>query len=217
MERLNHYFRPAAGLLILLVGYALLMPSVGRHTQASTTGNPIVTVGNTSTNPVPITGTTTITGNVGIAGTPNVNVTNVPNVNISNTPNVMLAGTPTVNLGNGSAVNVSDGTVQIKAILDNLPNVVVESGLNPGTTQDYQFPRTVNTSTLIISTFNDVDVGLSVNPPNGVQYAVPLGRIRPATGPLVINFVQPVPIQHVTVHNPDIVIHATFAISALGN
>ncbi|SRR5712692_2421886 len=225
MNRLNCYFRPAAGLLLLVLGYAFLMPSIGRHTQASTTGNPIVTVGNTFTNPVPVVGSTTVSGTVSVSNTPNVNVTNVPNVSISNTPNVMLAGTPTVNLGAGSTVTVSGtptvslaggSTVQPDAILDNLPNVVEEPSLDLGASKDYSFSRTVKTSCLIINTANTISIRLGVNPPNGVPYDVPMGPVFGPSGPLVINFTQPVPLYRVTVRN-DSLVHATFLISAFGN
>ncbi len=220
-----------AGMALTIIALAICVTNF-RPASGQAMGGPLVTVANTGANPVPVVGSTTVSGTVSVSNTPNVSVTNTPNVNISNTPNVsitntpnvMLAGTPTVNLGNGSGgaptVGLADGsTVSPIAILDNVPNVVEEPGLDPGATQDYHFPRTVKTSTLIISTVNEVDVLLSVNPPSGVQYGVPLGRIHPAAGPLVINFVQPVPIEHMTVHNPGFpnVIHATFAISALGN
>jgi len=215
---------------MLAAGFAFFGLNLGHPAHASTSGNPIVTVGNTPANPVPVTGSVTgnITGTVAVSNTPSVSVTNNPNVTVSNVPSVTLTGNPTVNLGNSPTVNIANGStvsldpagnsvVQIKDILDNQPNVIIEPNLDINAAQDYSFPRTVKASCLIISTANDIFVILGVNPPNGIPYLVPIGKIFGRTNPFVINFTQPVSIQHVTVRNDDLLARATFQISAFGN
>ena len=207
-------YRPFVGMILLLT-LAMIGMNLGHSAHAS--GSAPVMVTNTPTNPVPVTGT--ITGNVSVTNIPSVSISNTPNVTLSGTPVVSLAGTPTVNLGNGSSVSLSGGsaTVDPAPIVDNQANVIFEPGEDLGGTKDYPFPRTVQASCLIIATSNDIDVILDINPPSGIPYKVPLGRIRAGASPVILNFVQPVPIYQVTVHNPDILVHATFAISALGN
>jgi hypothetical protein len=70
-----------------------------------------VLVVNTPSQPVPTAaqGTTAVTGNVGITGTPNVNVTNSPTVQAQQSGpwTVGISGTPTVNIGNSPTVQVA--------------------------------------------------------------------------------------------------------------
>jgi hypothetical protein len=78
-------------------------------------GSAPVTVVNTPANPVPVAGSTTVSGSVAAtqSGAWNVGITGTPSINIANSPTVQLSGTPTVNVTNPAAaplyfVNVND-------------------------------------------------------------------------------------------------------------
>jgi hypothetical protein len=112
MNRFKNHLIAAAG-LALLAGIGSIMNSL-RPSVLQAAGGPTVTI-DQSQLPLPIQGSTTVSGTVSAtqSGAWNVGITGTPNVNVVNTASVQLAGTPTVNVTNQANapvffVNVND-------------------------------------------------------------------------------------------------------------
>jgi hypothetical protein len=93
-------------IIALLAVACIIVLACGMASAAPPTPSPsTVIVGNTASNPVPV------SGNVGITGTASVNVTNtVPvsgSVALSGTPNVSISGTPTVNVNSAAPADTT--------------------------------------------------------------------------------------------------------------
>jgi hypothetical protein len=75
---------------VSLIAFLLVIAMHTSQPLHAAAGAPTVTVVNTSSNPVPVTGTVTgtVTGSVSVSNTPNVNIANTPTVNVA------LQGTP---------------------------------------------------------------------------------------------------------------------------
>lgn len=124
----------ASALVIALAAAGVLI--TGGHNVAKA-GPGAAPVSITSPLPLPITGTATVSGNVGAtqSGTWNVGITGQPvNVNVANSPAVSLAGTPTVNanvqfpLSQGVNVNAEGPLTNI----GRFPSKQVMLGFQPG-------------------------------------------------------------------------------------
>jgi hypothetical protein len=84
-----------AGLSFLIGAIALVTPRPTQGQDGDTVGPPKpVKVINTPAEPVPVTGTTTITGDISLAPGTSVAINNTPNVNVVNTPTVQVGNTP---------------------------------------------------------------------------------------------------------------------------
>ena len=78
---------------VSLIAFLLVITMHSSQPVQGATGSPTVTVVNTSSNPVPVTGTVTgtVTGSVSVSNTPNVNIANTPTVKVASLPS---QGTP---------------------------------------------------------------------------------------------------------------------------
>src|SRR6266498_1651362 len=82
------------GLSLLIGAIALVTPHRTQGQGGDTVGPPKpVKVINTPAEPVPVTGTTTITGDISLAPGTSVAINNTPNVNVVNTPTVQVGNT----------------------------------------------------------------------------------------------------------------------------
>ncbi len=242
MRRLQMNLRVvlAAAAIALLIATASFRPA-----QGQAVAGPLVTVDNTSANPVPIKGTATVTGSVAITGTPNVNVANTPAVNaqqsgpwsvgINGTPSVNVASMPAVTIGGTPNVNITGGTINASQAPVSNDEEVFEAALDPhgfrqyffntsglATTTEVQFAVGLDTSTLIINTANDLD-DVVLNycklcaDGNTILGAISLGHISGGGSPIVLVFNQPIRFTEVLVHNPADFTKATFTMSFLGD
>jgi len=111
-------------------------------------------------------------------------------------------------------VNVVGGTITTSPALASREEVILDT-IDPQTDNIYGFLTPINTSTIIISTENDIDVQITPFFSGGSQ-GVGLGHI--SGGQLVvINLTQQIPVGGFRVFNRALLTHATFRIAALGN
>lgn len=218
------------GSVAILAGALAAVLLGERPIQGQATG-PTVTVVNTASNPVPINGTATVSGTVGITGVPSVNVSNTPTVNaaqggdwtvgINGVPNVAIAGTPTVNVASMPAVSltgplnatIAGGSVNVARPPITLIEHVNEPGLPAGNTQTYDVNPPMVVSSLFLTTANDIEVWVHVQA--GEALVHPLGKF--SSGSAFYSFDQPIVIDQVQVKNPAILTSATFGIDLAGD
>ena len=98
-----------AGIIFLVILFCVNLLPLNTHAQQK--GAP-VHVTNTSENPVPVIGSTTVSGSVNISGTPNVNVSNTVPI----TGNVGISGTPNVSVTNPVSLAGTQGDNTFQAI-----------------------------------------------------------------------------------------------------
>lgn len=147
-------------MLAALVTISCLVSSHPSH--AGGPPGPDVRVVNTTANPVPVVqqGTTSISGNVSITGTPNVNVANSPTVQVGNTPNVTVANSPTVQVGN-DANHPVPVSVQDTAVSTPTNSVQVEFlAIDAGISKTQTLPTAITVRLLTLGTTDDVAVTL---------------------------------------------------------
>ncbi len=239
MRRLQMNLR----VVLATAGIALLIATASfRRAQGQAVAGPLVTVDNTSANPVPINGTATVTGSVAITGTPNVNVANTPmvnaqqsgawNVGINGTPNVNVASLPAVTLSGTPNVNITGGTINASVVPVSNNEQVDEPALDPQNTQLYFFNTNgeatttkpgstvgIDTSMLIISTANDLIIQLLYCKDAGCTAVglFPLGHVSGGGSSFVLVFKQPIRFTEVVVNNPANFTKATFNMSFVGD
>jgi hypothetical protein len=97
------YGRRFESYVLLAVG--VLVVCGAAPAQTTKTSAP-VTVVNTDSSPVPV------SGSVNIANTPSVTVSGTPSVNVAALPAVNLSGTPSVNVANTPGVNITNPATQ---------------------------------------------------------------------------------------------------------
>src|SRR5436309_1522867 len=122
MSTLRRFSFALTGIVILSLLLVLSMADQERAVGAPAASNVVVV--NTTANPVPTApqGTTPISGNVGITGTPNVNVTNTPTVTLAPGASVRDADNPArqpIAFNNG--VSLLDGHESGQANLGTVP------------------------------------------------------------------------------------------------
>jgi hypothetical protein len=92
-----------AGAVVVALALELVAPKAV-HAVASA----LVTVSNTSSNPVPVTGGVAVTNTVPVSGSVNATVTSLPAVQLSGTPTVNVASMPNVTASIGGNVPVTN-------------------------------------------------------------------------------------------------------------
>jgi hypothetical protein len=210
---------------VLVVGLAIFGMNLDHPAHASASGNPIVTVGNTSANPVPTVtqGTTAVSGNVSITGTPNVNVSNVPavqaqqsgpwtvgingtpTVNVASLPAVTLTGTPTVNIANGSIK--ATPAFHVESVSDNVPIQ---------TAKTYTLNSPVNATAIVGKAFGDLELFVNICTVEDCSSTTPVSLSYPA-GNIILNFNQPIRTNSILVSNNSAQTSLAFSISVLGD
>lgn len=189
---------------------------------ASTSGSPAVTVVNSSSQPVPVTGTVTgtITGSVSVSNTPSVNIANTPAVTLSGTPTVNVGSLPAVTLSGTPDVNIAGGTVNVKPPLVSR-RIVYAGSLGPGDGQDFGdfINGPIKVSTVIINSSNDITVYLF--PSNTIPFegnkASAMNLSVTGGSAHVINFQIPIEAKGLTVTNGALLAHADFTVDIIGN
>jgi hypothetical protein len=140
-----------AGVVLVALALELFAPKAV-HAVVST----LVTVSNTSGNPVPTMA----------VDTRNVNVVNTPNVNVNTLPAVQLSGTPSVNINSMPPVNASvTGNVPVSNPLDGSGNpipLVTQSPVSAANAFD---------------TINSCQVPSGKFVCGGIAYTVPAGKM----------------------------------------
>lgn len=121
---------------LLLAGAAILWLTPAGTVVADNMRPLLVQVMNDGASPVPVTGTTSI------SGTADVNVVNTPGVTVNNTPSVNIANQPTVNahIMSGAFVGIdpANNTVQVASSAGTPLQMVLGQGFNIST----GFPQT---------------------------------------------------------------------------
>ncbi len=151
MAKFRRYVAAATGLSILAVAVSLFS---GQQAQGANPAHVVIT--NTSAQPVPMLaqGTTAITGNVGITGTPTVNLAGGSNVGIAGTPAVDLAPGATV------GINPASNTVQIgNALAAPVPTMSISAtkhwgfgvGLGESTNTTQVAPEPIDASLITVN------------------------------------------------------------------
>ena len=215
--------RPLRSLVaVSLIGLLLaIVMHTSKPLQASTSGAPLVTVVNTSANPVPVKGsvTGTITGSVSISNTPSINIANTPSVALSGTPTINVGTMPAVTLNGTSDVNIVGGTVNTKPSLASRRALYVGS-VNHGEGQDFgDFPNgPIKVSTIVVNSDNDITIFLlTVIQPEGNQPATGMTLSVPGGSAKVVSFQVPVEVKGLAAHNGALLAQANFTVDVIGN
>ena len=217
----------SARLFRLLVAVSLigLFLAIVMHTSQpvrATTGSAPVTVVNSSSQPVPVTGTVTgtVTGSVSVSNTPSVNIANTPAVTLSGTPTVNVGSLPAVTLSGTADVNIVGGTVNAKPPLASRRALYVGS-VGPGDGEDFSdfINRPIKVSTIVINSSNDITLFLFTVIPQEGNHPSPTGMTLsvPGGSAQVINFQIPIEAKGLAAHNGALLAHADFTVDIIGN
>lgn len=208
---------------VSLIAFLLV---IAMHTSqplqgASTSGAPTVTVVNSSSNPVPVTGTVTgtVTGSVSVSNTPSVNIANTPAVTLSGTPTVNVGTMPAVTVSGTTDVNIVGGTVNAKPPLASR-RVFYKGSVGPG--QDQGFGDFINgpvkVSTIIIDSSNDITLFLFTTIPQEGSSTPTATRLSVTGGSAhVINFQIPIEAKAIGFYNGALLATADYTVDVIGN